>query len=277
MNPITQITDYFYDNLEHLQATRVQSKDSKGNTMLTKTYFSGDVSVQGILGDGGPLSNTEYLAIRRLQSPVSTNPLGQNRISEPIQVETTINGKKNIRRTAYKISNDLVFPEFVKSLKGEYDETLNPMEDRVVYHQYDSFGNPQVVSKESGSSVTYIWGYNKQYPIAKLENIEYADIPLGLISTAETDSDQDNDRTIGNLGKEGDLRASLNALRTNLPSAMVSTYTYDPLIGVTSMTDPRGYTIYYEYDDFNRLEAVRDTDGNLISDYKYAYKQTVSN
>ena len=53
---------------------------------------------------------------------------------------------------------------------------------------------------------------------------------------------------------------------------MVSTYTYDPLIGVTSMTDPRGQTIYYEYDEFNRLKHVKDQDGNILSknDYHYA-------
>ena len=49
-------------------------------------------------------------------------------------------------------------------------------------------------------------------------------------------------------------------------------YTYDPLIGVTSITDPRGYTVYYEYDNFNRLKQVQDADGNLVTDYHYHYK-----
>jgi len=53
---------------------------------------------------------------------------------------------------------------------------------------------------------------------------------------------------------------------------MVTTYTYDPLIGVTSVTDPRGYTMYYEYDEFQRLEFVKDEDGNIYSENQYNYK-----
>jgi YD repeat-containing protein len=54
---------------------------------------------------------------------------------------------------------------------------------------------------------------------------------------------------------------------------MVTTYTYDPLIGVTSITDPKDYTVYYEYDDFNRLKQVKDADGKILSENEYNYKQ----
>lgn len=53
---------------------------------------------------------------------------------------------------------------------------------------------------------------------------------------------------------------------------MVTTYTYDPLIGVTSITDPKGYTTYYEYDDFNRLKRVKDADEKILSQSEYHYK-----
>ncbi len=87
-------------------------------------------------------------------------------------------------------------------------------------------------------------------------------------------SNLDNDRTIGLVGNEGALRIALNNLR-NLPAlsdALVTTYTYDPLIGVTSITDPRGETIYYHYDDFNRLEYVLDQDGKVLSKNEYNYQ-----
>ena len=97
----------------------------------------------------------------------------------------------------------------------------------------------------------------------------------------QTLSNADDDRTIDTInqdgsitpvGKEGDLRAALTILRASLPESQVTTYTYDPLIGVTSIADPRGNTIYYEYDPFNRLKHVKDKDGNILSQNEYNYK-----
>ena len=75
-------------------------------------------------------------------------------------------------------------------------------------------------------------------------------------------------------GTEDTLRTALEAIRAHnlLANAMVITYTYDPLIGITSTTDPKGSTTYYEHDDFNRLEYVKDGDGKILSKNKYHYK-----
>jgi len=41
---------------------------------------------------------------------------------------------------------------------------------------------------------------------------------------------------------------------------------------MTVMTDPRGRTTTYEYDDFGRLEIVKDHEGKLLEEYQYHYK-----
>ena len=65
--------------------------------------------------------------------------------------------------------------------------------------------------------------------------------------------------------------AALDALRSNsdLSSAMITTYNQDPLVGITSQTDPNGRTIYHEHDDFGRLKRVKDNDGNIVSKNEY--------
>jgi YD repeat-containing protein len=62
-------------------------------------------------------------------------------------------------------------------------------------------------------------------------------------------------------------------IRLHPSDAQMITYTYDPLKGMTSSTDERGITTYYEYDSFGRLEAVKDQERNIIKSYKYNYAQ----
>jgi YD repeat-containing protein len=54
---------------------------------------------------------------------------------------------------------------------------------------------------------------------------------------------------------------------------MITTCTYKPLVGITSLTDPRGDIITYTYDDFGRLEFVKDKDNKVLSESQYNYKQ----
>ena len=65
--------------------------------------------------------------------------------------------------------------------------------------------------------------------------------------------------------------ATLDALRTALPNAMVYIYTYDPLVGMTSQSDPNGVVSYYEYDEFGRLKLIKDNDENILQTYDYHY------
>ncbi|MCC8409078.1 DUF5977 domain-containing protein [Mucilaginibacter sp. UR6-1] len=53
--------------------------------------------------------------------------------------------------------------------------------------------------------------------------------------------------------------------------ALMSTFTYDPQIGMTSGTDAKNQTSYYEYDGFQRLLNVKDEEKNVIKNYAYNY------
>ena len=58
--------------------------------------------------------------------------------------------------------------------------------------------------------------------------------------------------------------------------AMMTTYTYKPLVGMTSITDPSNVTVFYEYDVFGRLKCARDQDKNIMKAYDYQFKAPAS-
>ena len=56
--------------------------------------------------------------------------------------------------------------------------------------------------------------------------------------------------------------------------SFVTTSTYHPILGVTSITDSKNNINYFEYDAYGRLNILRDKDYNILKYIKYNYKGT---
>jgi YD repeat-containing protein len=54
--------------------------------------------------------------------------------------------------------------------------------------------------------------------------------------------------------------------------AQMTTYTYDSTGNITSSTDAKGLTTFYEYDSMQRLVNVRDKDKNIVKHVDYHYQ-----
>ncbi|WP_299314348.1 RHS repeat domain-containing protein [uncultured Aquimarina sp.] len=257
---VEQTTNYFYENDTHKQLTRTQTTKSDGQINISKMYYPQDREQLGTL------SVTANKAI--------DNMIDTHRIGMPLQVEQynkqgAVNTLLAKQRTDYNLwgSEKQVFPETIYTSKAS-----DSLKERMRYHSYDTYGNPLEVSQTNGIHSIYIWGYNDKYPIAKIDNASYDGMPTtvtNLIDQIKTTSNTENNST-----KEATLRSQLETLGSHsfFANAEMSYYTYDPMIGITSITDPRGYTMYYEYDGFNRLSAVKDEDGNILSENQYHYK-----
>lgn len=68
------------------------------------------------------------------------------------------------------------------------------------------------------------------------------------------------------------LSGQLDDVRLYKKKSVMKTYTYDPLVGLTSVSDENNVIIYYEYDASGRLKYIRDQDGNILQYTDYHYK-----
>ena len=64
---------------------------------------------------------------------------------------------------------------------------------------------------------------------------------------------------------------AIDELRLYPEKAFMTTYTYEPLIGLKSQCDVNNRITYYEYDAFNRLLLIRDQDYNILKKICYNY------
>lgn len=280
-------TLYKYDS-GHYQQTEVVSSVSSDDDVIreqlvVKRKFPGDYNTANASG-------SEALGIKKLNdlhvvnAPIEEYTLRQtvNTSNAQVSNERVVSGvittyktndpypdkllrleKSNVMSlanfgTGSTISNNV----FVKNANATINSSYVPA---IEFTSYDSYGNLTTQRRTDGTYVSYLWGYNGQYPVAKVENATATSVEATLTSTELT-----NIRN-GSYD-QSTMLSKLDKIRAGLPGAMVTTYTYDPLVGVTSMTDPKGYTVYYEYDGFNRLSQVKDAAGNILSVNEYHYK-----
>ncbi|MCT3700908.1 RHS repeat protein [Elizabethkingia anophelis] len=207
--------------------------------------------------------------------------MNANMIGIPLQTTTTKDGKviANVE-TKYDDPTNLL-PTSILS----YD-LQNPAvgKTELTYDLYDNKGNILQYSDKKMNPNTIIWGYNQTQPIAKIEGITYAELAnkLGFSNTnvgylsLDIVSKSNNDI---DTSTEQSLITALDAFKNNaaLSNYQIVTYTYDPLIGVTSITPPSGIREIYKYDSANRLESVKDVNGSLLKEYQYQYSTVFYN
>jgi hypothetical protein len=247
-------TDYFYESPYHEQLTKKETYGSNKDINSTKYYYPKDL----------------------VSEPLMSSLVAQNRVSSPIKTEEYVNGSKTSEeKTIYKqeaATANLLLPKWEYAAKFPNSlpslANIGQLEQKMTYDLYDINGKVLQYTPEGGVPTVIIWGYRNTLPIAKIENTTYSSITSTLISEAQTASLGNNENT---------LITKLNSLRSALPNAMVTTYTYIPLVGVSSITDSKGYSTYYTYDSSNRLQYIKDHNLNVLQRYCYNYLGQIMN
>ncbi|AXB56697.1 DUF5977 domain-containing protein [Flavobacterium fluviale] len=248
---ITNTTKYFYNAANNYLLSSQTTANSEGETLESKYYYASNPDMAG-----QPFRD-ELVAKNMLQPPLKTESYNGSKISEQLTVYDNS-----------ALTSNLLMPKSIYS--GKFPDS-SVLDKKITYDKYDDKGNLLQFTPEGGIPVSIIWGYHQTQPIAKLENLTY-DQAESYVANIQTLSNADNDNCMSANCNEQILRTALNNLRTVFSQAMVSTYTYNPLIGVTSMTDPKGTASYYEYDSAGRLKFIKDKDLNVLQKYCYNFK-----
>jgi len=260
-SPVSTQTEYFYNNPSHYQLTQQVTTHSDSTITEVNYQYAHEKNNQLMISKnmvGIPLETTQTQTIGGI-----TKTLGKTEAIYPASLPTPQAG-------------NLVLPLSVKS----YDALNNTPSTDLTYDKYDEKGNILQYKEKDGTPVTIIWGYNKTEPIAKIAGITYDGLtalvsPAGIVSASDNDASNPNQETV--------LLTALNDFRKQsaLSDKQITTYTYDPLIGVTSITPPTGIREIYLYDTANRLKEVkireRDNTGayvlKTVKQFYYNYKQ----
>lgn len=241
---LTKTTNLFYEDPNNLAITKKETTDTKGNLIRTNfTYPTGFAST----------SPYDQMISRNYIRPVIQSKIFN--VTANTELQQTKNNFNTFSGDSF--NNFLILSSsFQKSING------GNLETELTITKYDTKGNILETSEKSGIVTSYIWGHNSLLPLARVVNGSYDNVVL---------SSNINLTIINNPSISDDnLRLELNKLRT-IPNCFVTTYTFSPLIGITSETDPNGKTKYYEYDTFNRLKLIRDQENNIIKKICYNY------
>ncbi len=253
---ITVTTDFQYENPDHLQLTRQTVHLENGSKQITHTLYPHDApNIAGTL-----------------------DLIAQNSINLPIESQTWIEesgGTKLLTggvRTEYLgdvLADEVLQMQIASPVNfTETEPTVvlanSLFERRINYPKYDPHGNIRELFKEDDVVTSFIWGYDQTMPVAQIVNADYdaavATLPSGDLTLLQ-----------GSTLTEQQIRDKIDIIRQALPDAQVTCYTYNPQVGMTSTTDPRGITTDYFYDDLNRLRHIEDHNGNVVQKFEYQY------
>lgn len=185
-------------------------------------------------------------------------------LNTPVVVEKKVDGKL-ISRTETQFAN----PASTRPTAIVTSNIGNTAQKTTSIDLYDDKGNAIQITGPAGNVTTTIYGYNKTLPIAKIEGATYAQVSpyiQTIIDASNADAQNPSNETA--------LLTALDNFRklAALQNTQITTYTYDPLIGVTTTTPPDGIRSIYKYDANNRLQKIVDINGVTLKEYQYNYK-----
>ena len=321
-----KITDekYYYDNVNHLQVTRTEVNDSKGDIVSGSIKYPADYVVTG---------------------NVYEKMVTSNLISPAIETKTLRNGKGFSLKTNYSfdwfVDKHIIAPSIKETQKIGLTS-----EARFRYTAYDTYGNPTEMSKDLDTKVAFIWDYFNSQMVAEVLNASSTEVAFSSFETGGAGGgwtypasqvvyneitptgrgcfDFSGNGTTYNIFKSGLATAKqfvvtywvksggsvtvngstgtlkftksgwscyekvlslgtssvtvagtglIDELRLRPVGSLMTTYSYELLVGISSANDADNRITYYLYDNYSRLILVKNMDKQVTKKLCYKFAQ----
>ena len=265
---------YLYPAIQPVIITLDKTLDTRyenGSPLVTARSYSYAAEYANIIrkeevtmSDGNKMITT-YQYPFNFDDTIMNEMTSLNMISTPV-ITTISRNDVLIKETksTYSVFENLSTPKLsAQSSRASSDRDF--VTDMTIL-AYDTTGNPMWV-RTKGLDTVYLWGYDGQYPVAEIKNATLQQVRTVLESYGRSSM----------ISYPEDLAMSiLDTVRRQLANAQVTTITYKPGIGPTSIVDPRGVINKYYYDGFGRLIKVTEKTSasapeHIISVHSYNY------
>jgi YD repeat-containing protein len=262
--------DEFTYSPVHFGVLAQKQTKSDGNVNITKFKYPQDYV--GITANNKLSNSIKYLQTNNISSmPVEVVRQRINSLGNIFTISAQYN--------SFKENNAVLDTIWLADIKGGADMFISSSVStgsvnksltyypKVSFDQYNLYNNLVQQSLIGSSKSIYIWSYNNRYLIAEIKNSNYSSIEsaLGGASAVTAFANKPNP-------EKAEIIAFLSPIRDSkslFKDVHISTYTYDPLVGMTSETDAKGMTTTYEYDSFQRLKNIKDHNNNIVKHFNY--------
>ncbi|SUJ02365.1 Uncharacterised protein [Sphingobacterium spiritivorum] len=209
--------------------------------------------------------NTYTSDVEGTGNSIVSNMIQRNMLNSIIEKKTVFSS--NFILDKYNYVNP--YPHFFVLGNVESRNLKNNIYESILsVNKYSENANVMSYKRNDGIYTIYLYSYRGSYPIFEIKNADLNTV-VSVMGGNEILKDLEN-----KIPSDQELKSISDLLRNDfrLSNSQITSYTYKPLVGMTSKTDAKGQTEYYQYDGFQRLQHVLDQFQQLRQSYHYHYR-----
>lgn len=181
-------------------------------------------------------------------------------------------GENITARTVNAVSEETAYTSFETSQKGHWTYSGSTGSSYFLNGKKSYSLNGGNISISSISNIPYVVSY---WSMNGSQNVNSSAADSGRAMGSWKYYEHSVTPTSGTVTVSGN--GTIDELRLYPKGSLMSTFTFSPLLGMTSQCDINNRVTYYQYDGMNRLSLIRDQDYNILKRICYSYAGQVEN